>query len=211
MAGRSRPKGRILKLTPDLQEKYCRLVEDGAPYMQAAKACGVHYDSIRRWMSEGEQEAQRLDESGGDVLDEKVVYYEFFIAVSHAQAKALELATAAVRVALIGKAKTIERTTEEFIQKRMNAYGKEYDYKEVRTTTKEIIQAPDAHLAIKVLERRDPDNWGRKTSDTVINIDIHAQHATAADEFDTIIASIASRKGTERVSSETKQNAEGGA
>lgn len=194
MTERKRPRGRTLKLTPELQKAICKLIAQCAPHTQAAAAVGIHYDSFRRWINEGEQEAARMIEAdSADVLPEKAVYYDFFIAVTHAQAEALKLATEAVRVTMVGKAETIEETIDEFKETRVNKFGQVYEWKQTRTITRRTQHAADGNLAIKFLERRDKENWSTKQGDVNVTINIEQQYDSAAEEFDRLIAQSASR------------------
>ncbi len=210
MTKRGRPVGRMLKLTPELQTKLCSLIAQCAPHTQACAAVGIHYDSMRRWMHEGEEEAKRMIEADTEEpLPDKAVYYEFFLAITHAQAEAYRLATEAVRVTMIGKAVSIEQTVDELREKRLNAYGKEYEWVQTRTITKRIHAAPDGNLAIKFLERRDRENWTSKQGDVNVTINIEQQYDSAAEEFDRLIAQSATRTGTASMAQESRQKDEG--
>lgn len=46
--------GRPTKLTPKVQERIGKAIEDGLPYETAARLAGVSYDSFNRWLHDGE-------------------------------------------------------------------------------------------------------------------------------------------------------------
>lgn len=207
----AKPNGRPRAINANTQKRIADLIRQCSTYKAAAEAVGITYDTFNNWMKRGEAEVQRMAATGETIpLESEADFFNFFNAITRAQADALNLATSVVNLHLVGRAATTETVVEEFVQTRMNQWGKEYQYKEVRTTTKTIAHAPDAHLAIKVLERRDRENWSTKQSDVNVQIDIHTHHATASEEFDILIAGIASRSRPPAIPAEVDDSAEGG-
>jgi hypothetical protein len=47
------PGGRPTKLTPEVQERICTLLEQGHYYKVAARGAGIDYDTFREWVKKG--------------------------------------------------------------------------------------------------------------------------------------------------------------
>lgn len=86
-AGR-RSGGRKSKLTPELQERICRLVREGNYLRVAALATGIHEATLYRWLADGEAE-----KSG--------IYREFYVALKRAEAEAEARMVARIETAAV--------------------------------------------------------------------------------------------------------------
>jgi hypothetical protein len=92
--------GRPSKCTPELTDLLVAHIRAGSYTAQAARACGVHHAQISRWLSRGEDEADRLDRlcaAAGDdeaaidaiePLPGEVSFLSFASAIKRAEAEA---------------------------------------------------------------------------------------------------------------------------
>ena len=133
-----RNRGRPTKLTPKVQERVCKAIEQGLPYSEACTLAGIHQATFCNWRNRGETQKQGI-------------FYEFVEAVNHAQAKATEVFVKAVR-------DSAERGNEEVAETvKFDGSGKM-----IERTVVTRRSPRDWRAAIAMLERRSPESWGRR-------------------------------------------------
>lgn len=150
-------------LTPDLQKKLIKLLEQGASVEDACSQVGISDRTYYNWQNRGEAAAKLLDtDEDADIPAGELLFFQFFQAATRALKNAKVKAIGAVYKAIKGY-KTTDKKTVIFKETRLRASkdgGEEpYVYEKVTTTTTVSQIAPDAHAAIEYLKRRYPDEW----------------------------------------------------
>lgn len=161
------------KLNRDMMLKTTVLLAKGMTDKDTCKLVGIHVSTFYRWLEWGraladDKEAVNLpDTLTSDGEPFKTVLQEFCEAVTHARAKAVELAVDAIQSAIEGQAYTTEKV-ETFSETRLDKSGKPYTYtKEIKTITYHEV-APDYRAAIEFLKRRYTDEWGNTVKEPSI-------------------------------------------
>lgn len=160
--------GRKSKLTPALQKQIVKLLEQGNSVEDVCSQVGITDRTYYNWREKGESAAKQLEETEdadlADLADDERPFFQFFQATIRAQNNAKVKAVSAVYKSIEGF-KTVEKSTVVFTETRYHKPKKEgdepeaYKYEQIKTTTKVIQHAPDAHTAIEFLKRRYPDEW----------------------------------------------------
>lgn len=99
--------GRPIKLTAELQDKICSYIAQGNYLVVACKAVGIHPQTLRNWLEQGETDI----ESGTNSI-----YCDFMLAVQTAEAEAESAMVAVVREAAIQRKEWIPAMT--FLERR---------------------------------------------------------------------------------------------
>ena len=131
--------GRPTKLTPDCQERICNAIEQGLPYAEACLLAGITYETFHNWRTRGAAAKSGL-------------YFGFIQAVSRAEAKATQVLVDAIRNAA-------ERGSEEV------TITQEVDPATNKVLKRTVVtrrQPKDWRAALAMLERRNPESWGRR-------------------------------------------------
>ena len=66
-----------IKLTPQLQSSFIKLIQNGNTYSASCRALGITYQGFRRWMREGEK-----------ADDDSNLYRQFYLSLQQAEAMA---------------------------------------------------------------------------------------------------------------------------
>ena len=132
------PAGRRSKLTPEVQEAVCEGVRRGYTYKDSAILAGINIGTLHNWRTRGEQQRRGR-------------YREFVDALTRANAEIKQKMIDVIRET----AERGEETVEEEIS---------YDSAGNVTSrrTKRSRSPRDARTAIQFLERRDPEEFGRR-------------------------------------------------
>lgn len=172
--------GRPTKLGSKLQTQIVRLLCAGISVSDTCAFVGIAKSTFYDWIERG---------SRGEAE-----FSEFSDAVSRAYEAAKVTAIQTVHESL-SPTKVISRSTDTFTETRVNSYGKEYVYKQVRVRETVTTNPGDWRAAIEFLKRRFPDEWGdrQKIEDwrTQAIADIRAgkiPYEALADAFDTDLA-----------------------
>lgn len=159
---------RPTKLTKPLQSKIVKLIKTGVSIADACSVVGIEDSTFYNWQQRGEAgEAEFL---------------EFLEATTQARDAAKVKAIDTLHAALsptIGKTKTVD----VFRETRVNAYGREYEFK--RTSEREsITEYPaDWRAAVEYLKRRFPKEWSEKvTLDVEIKIELVVETIKALED-----------------------------
>lgn len=91
--------GRKTKLTPEVQEKIVKAIEDGNFDFIAAEAAGISKRTFFRWLARGEAESERLGKSGARPRKSERPFWHFWHAIKKAHATA-----ESIRVRIINNA-----------------------------------------------------------------------------------------------------------
>ncbi len=78
--------GRKTKLTPEVQEKVVRAIENGNYDYIAAQAVGISKATFYAWLARGEAEKERLTKIGARVRKSETPFLEFLDAIKKAKA-----------------------------------------------------------------------------------------------------------------------------
>ena len=135
------PIGRQTKLTPNLQDAICERIAGGQTYSTACRLEGIHDSTFYRWKEKG------VNATSG-------AYRDFREAVQRAKDE-----SEAILIAIIRK-EAEEGREEVSIVRERDAKG---NITKETTTTKKSPR--DARIALAMLERRNPDDWGRRVVD----------------------------------------------
>ena len=130
--------GRRTKLNPELQDLICKTIQEGMPYSQACRLAGIDYQTLLNWKARGRNAKTGL-------------FFEFFEALSRAEATAMQQMVKIVR-------ETAAKGSEEItVTEHFDEEGK------VTGSTKVSRVAPrDWRAAMAMLERRNPEAFGRQ-------------------------------------------------
>lgn len=152
-------------LTPDLQKKIIKLLEQGSSIEDACSQVGISERTYYNWRDRGEKAVVEAEADDADAVTtpaEEIPFLQFFQATTRALKNAKVKAVGAVYGAIKGyKTKSVKTVVFKETRLRKGEKGGEepYDYEETTTTTTVTQLAPDAHTAIEYLKRRFPDEW----------------------------------------------------
>lgn len=157
--------GRKSKLTPALQKQIVKLLEQGNSVEDVCSQIDITDRTYYNWRERGEKAAAELEaDPDADLPEDELSFFQFFQATTRALKNAKVKAVSAVFKSIEGF-RTVEKTTVVFRETRYRKGKKEddepepYNYEQIKTSTKTIQHAPDAHTAIEFLKRRYPDEW----------------------------------------------------
>jgi len=122
------------RLTRSLIDKICDLLRERRTFRYICDVLGIHESTFWRWRRRGEVES-----SG--------IYHELSVALASVEVEVCEaLSQVVYGAALDGK--VVKR-----LRRKTSADG------DVRTEQTVIVYPPNPHLALKILERKEPGTW----------------------------------------------------
>jgi hypothetical protein len=150
----SKARGRPTSFTPDTRSKIIAAVSQGNTLSASALMSNISDQTLRNWLKSGEQE-------------EHGEYAEFALAIKQAQAKAEMASVEGIRAAAQGGA-VVEQTTT------VTEHTTKNGTKVTTTRTVERFAQPQWQAAAFMLERRNPQQWGRhdRVTNTNYNFDL---------------------------------------
>jgi len=145
--------GRRTLCTPELTQRISALLAYGATITDACRAEGIHIDSFMSWRARGEAEQTRMEsEPDAEPNEHEAPFTAFAEAVEHARGTAKLRAIELIHTAYDGWDETV--TVEK---QRVIAEGVEVIERTVTTARKF-----DWRAGLTFLERRYPEEWGRR-------------------------------------------------
>lgn len=144
-----RKPGRRTKYTPENIANIVKLLEGGSTDKDMLAAVGIAASLYYDWLRN---------------------YPDFAEKVDKAKSVAKQRAVDAVQSALVEREQT-SQTVKEVSETRFNRQGEQYIHTRTTKLVTKTKLPPDGHLALELLERRDPEHYGRSLNIRVTNED----------------------------------------
>jgi len=158
------------KLTEELQSAIVGHLEKGVPDETACEYVGIAKSTFYNWLRWGRGFMAGGEPGGTISVDEQDIslprngkkkFMDFLDAVTRARGTARVHAIDTLHEA-IGGLETVTEIVESIEETRLTKDGKPYTYTRKVNKTITVEQPPDWRAAIEYLERRDPENWGKR-------------------------------------------------
>jgi hypothetical protein len=137
-------------LSDEVRDRLLKAVRAGAPYVQAARAAGIHDATFRRWMARGEEEQQRQDDDQPPDEHEEP-FRAFRAAVLRARADTAVRGVALIQQAAAGGA----------VIREVNRRYRDPESGQMVEETEVQRAAPEWRAAAWLLERAFREDFGR--------------------------------------------------
>ncbi len=141
MTDKKRTRGRPTKLTPSVQDTICQFIAAGNYIGVACKAAGIDHATYDRWLVKAEQ-------------NKSSIYAKFAEAVKRAESEA-ETRNVLLIAKMAAGGSPVRRTTR-------------YDRQGNVVAVDEQLAQPNWQAAAWLLERKNPERWGRRERQEVV-------------------------------------------